>query len=75
MNRLEVDLGEVRDLVIQGGKTALVLKPFAIIGQGDVGPLSQESTGEFQGQGEPTQQATDGFGLVAFRVVGLSRTA
>jgi hypothetical protein len=46
MYRLEIDEGQIKDLGIQGGKTALVLQPFAVIGQADVRPLTQKSTGE-----------------------------
>ena len=71
VNRLEVDRGEVGGLVVQGGETALLLEPFAVVGEGDVGPLGEEGTGELQGEREPAEQATDGLGLGPFGMVGV----
>ena len=71
MDRLEVDRGEVGSVFIEGRETALLLEPFAVVGEGDFGPLGEEGTGKLQGQREPAEQAADEFGLGPLGMVGV----
>src|SRR4051812_32631723 len=57
------------DLGIEGRETSFLLETFAVIGEWHVRPLTEEGTGEFQGEREPTEEAADGFSLGAFRVL------
>jgi hypothetical protein len=72
VDRQEVDRADVDGLIIKSGETAILLEPLAVVGQGDIGPLGEEGTGELQGQREPPEQAADGSGLGPFGMVGVA---
>ena len=63
-NRRRMNQLEVVGFVVHDCDAAFPLKPFSIVGEGDVGPLGKEGTCKFQSERESPKQVADSHGLM-----------